>query len=78
MKRHHKWFRKERYKQKLERDVDKHKTYYSNVYFLTKELKCQSSVAFYSFLSLQPGAFSTNLPSEELFLCELYEKLIFL
>jgi hypothetical protein len=37
MKRHHKWFREERYKQKLERDVDKHKTYYSNVYFLTKE-----------------------------------------
>lgn len=37
MKRHHKYFRKERYKQKLERDVDKHKTYYSNVYFLTKE-----------------------------------------
>ena len=37
MKRHHKWFRKERYKQKLERDVDKHKTYYSNVYFTTKE-----------------------------------------
>ena len=37
MKRHHKYFRKERYKLKLERDVDKHKTYYSNVYFLTKE-----------------------------------------
>ena len=37
MKRHHKWFRKERYKQKLERDVDKHKTYYSNVFFITKE-----------------------------------------
>jgi hypothetical protein len=37
MNRHHKWFRKERYKQKLERDVDKHKTYYSNVYFITKE-----------------------------------------
>ena len=37
MKRHHKWFRKERYKQKLERDVDKHRTYYSNVYFTTDE-----------------------------------------
>ena len=37
MKRHHKWFRKERYKLKLERSVDKHKTYYSNIYFITKE-----------------------------------------
>ena len=37
MKRHHKWFRKERYKQKLERSVDKHHTYYSNVYFTTDE-----------------------------------------
>ena len=37
MKRHHKWFRKERYKQKLERDVDNHKTYFSNVYFTTDE-----------------------------------------
>lgn len=37
MKRHHKWFRKERYKQKLERSVDKHHTYFSNVYFTTDE-----------------------------------------
>jgi hypothetical protein len=37
MKRHHKWFRKERYKQKLERSVDKHHTYFSNVYFTTEE-----------------------------------------
>ena len=37
IKRQHKWFREERYKQKLERDVDKHKTYYSNVFFITKE-----------------------------------------
>lgn len=37
MKRQHKWFRKERYKQKLERSVDKHHTYYSNVYFTTDE-----------------------------------------
>ena len=37
MNRHHKWFRKERYKQKLERDVDNHKTYFSNVYFTTDE-----------------------------------------
>ena len=37
MKNKHKWFRKERYKQKLERSVDKHHTYYSNVYFTTKE-----------------------------------------
>lgn len=36
-KRQHKWFRNERYKQKLERDVDNHKTYYSNVFFITKE-----------------------------------------
>ena len=36
-KRQHKWFRNERYKLKLERDVDKHKTYYSNVFFITKE-----------------------------------------
>jgi hypothetical protein len=37
-KRQHKWFRNERYKLKLERDVDKHKTYYSNVFFITKEV----------------------------------------
>jgi hypothetical protein len=37
MKNKHKWFRKERYKQKLERSVDKHHTYFSNVYFTTKE-----------------------------------------
>ena len=37
MKRHHKWFRKERYKNKLEHNVEKHKTYYSNVYFITKD-----------------------------------------
>lgn len=37
MGRQHKWFRRERYKNKLERDVDKHKTYFSNVYFTTKE-----------------------------------------
>lgn len=36
-KRQHKWFRNERYKLKLERDVDKHKTYYSNVFFITQE-----------------------------------------
>ena len=36
-KRQHKFFRNERYKSKLEHDVDNHKTYYSNVYFLTKE-----------------------------------------
>ena len=36
-KRQHKWFRNERYKLKLERDVDNHKTYYSNVFFITKE-----------------------------------------
>lgn len=37
MKKQHKWYRKERYKKKLERDVDNHKTYYSNVFFITKE-----------------------------------------
>ena len=37
IKRQHKWFREERYKQKLECDVDKHKTYYSNAFFITKE-----------------------------------------
>ena len=37
MKRHHKYFRKERYKNKLEHDVDAHRTYYSNVYFTTEE-----------------------------------------
>ena len=37
MNRHHKWFRKERYKNKLEHDVDAHRTYYSNVYFTTDE-----------------------------------------
>ena len=37
MKNKHKWFRKERYKQKLERSVDKHRTYFSNVYFTTDE-----------------------------------------
>ena len=36
-KRQHKWFRNERYRLKLERDVDNHKTYYSNVFFITKE-----------------------------------------
>lgn len=36
-KRQHKWFRNERYKLKLERDVDNHKTYYSNVFFITQE-----------------------------------------
>ena len=36
-KRQHKWFRNERYKLKPERDVDNHKTYYSNVFFITKE-----------------------------------------
>ena len=36
-KRQHKWFRNERYKLKLECDVDNHKTYYSNVFFITKE-----------------------------------------
>ena len=36
-KRQHKWFRNERYKLKLERDVDNHKTYFSNVYFTTNE-----------------------------------------
>ena len=36
-KRQHKYFRNQRYKNKLERDVDKHKTYYSNVFFITKE-----------------------------------------
>ena len=35
--RRHKWFRNERYKLKLERDVDNHQTYYSNVFFITKE-----------------------------------------
>ena len=37
-KRQHKWFRNERYKLKLERDVDNHKTYYSNVFFIIKEV----------------------------------------
>ena len=37
MKRQHKYFRNQRYKLKLERDVDNHKTYYSNVFFVTKE-----------------------------------------
>ena len=37
MGRHHKWFRRERYKNKLEHDVDEHKTYFSNIYFITKE-----------------------------------------
>ena len=37
-KRQHKWFRNERYKLKLERSVDNHKTYYSNVFFITKEV----------------------------------------
>ena len=37
MNRHHKWFRKERYKNKLEHDVDAHRTYYSNIYFTTEE-----------------------------------------
>ena len=37
VKRHHKWFRKQRWNNKLEHDVHNHRTYYSNVYFLTKE-----------------------------------------
>ena len=37
-KRQHKWFRNERYKLKLEHDVDNHKTYYSNIFFITKEV----------------------------------------
>lgn len=37
MKRQHKYFRNQRYKLKLERDVDNHKTYYSNVFFITQE-----------------------------------------
>lgn len=37
MKNKHKYFRNKRYKQKLERDIDNHKTYYSNIYFITKE-----------------------------------------
>ena len=37
-KRQHKWFRNERYKLKLEHSVDNHKTYYSNVFFITKEV----------------------------------------
>ena len=37
IKRQHKFFRNERYKNRLERDVNKHKTYYSNVFFITKE-----------------------------------------
>ena len=37
MKNKHKYFRNQRRKNKLERDVEEHKTYYSNVYFLTKE-----------------------------------------
>ena len=37
MNRHHKWFRKERHKNKLEHEVDAHRTYYSNVYFTTEE-----------------------------------------
>lgn len=37
-KRQHKWFRNERYKLKLERSVDNHKTYYSNIFFITKEV----------------------------------------
>lgn len=36
-KRQHKWFRNQRYKMKLEHDVGNHRTYYSNVYFTTKE-----------------------------------------
>lgn len=36
-KRQHKWFREERYKNKLEHDVHNHRTYYSNVFFITKE-----------------------------------------
>ena len=35
--RQHKYFRNQRYKNKLERDVDNHNTYYSNVFFITKE-----------------------------------------
>jgi hypothetical protein len=37
VKRQHKYFREKRYKEKLEHEVDNHKTYYSNVYFITKE-----------------------------------------
>ena len=37
MGRHHKWFRNERRKHQLEYEVNNHKTYYSNVYFITKE-----------------------------------------
>ncbi len=37
-KRQHKWFRNERYKLKLEHSVDNHKTYYSNIFFITKEV----------------------------------------
>ena len=36
-KRQHKYFRNQRYKQRLEHEVDNHRTYYSNVYFVTKE-----------------------------------------
>ena len=36
-KRQHKFFRNERYKNKLEARADSNKTYDSNVYFLTKE-----------------------------------------
>lgn len=37
MKRHHKWFRKERYKQKLEAKAGTQRTYWSHIKFLTDE-----------------------------------------
>ena len=37
MKNKHKYFVNERWKNKLEHDVDEHKTYFSNVFFVTKE-----------------------------------------
>lgn len=37
VKRQHKYFREQRYKERLEHEVDNHKTYYSNVFFITKE-----------------------------------------
>lgn len=35
--RHHKYFRHKRYLNKMENSVDKHRTYYSNIYFTSKE-----------------------------------------
>jgi hypothetical protein len=37
MKNKHKYFVNQRWKNKLEHDVDEHKTYFSNVFFVTKE-----------------------------------------